>query len=71
LTTRSGPREWDVEWPSDVDLGAFEPVNHDLLAILADLRGLLVSVRCWDKCKVPEKREAAEFHLGYLRERFG
>jgi hypothetical protein len=35
------------------------------------LRSLCVSVWCFAKYHIPEKREAANYHLGYLRERFG
>ena len=65
-----GPREWDIGFLPDIDLASFEPVNRDLLAILADLRSLCVSVWCWEKHEVPEMREAAQYHLEYLRERF-
>jgi hypothetical protein len=66
-----GPREWDIGFlPPDIDLAAFEPVSGDLLSILAVLRSLCVSVWCWAKYDMPEKREAAEYHLGYLRKRF-
>jgi hypothetical protein len=66
-----GPREWDVGWLSDVDLAAFEPIHRDRLSVLSDLRSLCVSVWCFAKYHIPEKREAANYHLGYLRERFG
>jgi hypothetical protein len=66
-----GPREWDIGClPPDTDLTAFEPVNRDALAVLGDLRSICVSVWCWAKYDMPEKREAAEYHLGYLKERF-
>jgi hypothetical protein len=65
-----GPREWDVWWLADVDLIAFEPIDRNLLAVLRVLRSLCVSVWCWAKYDMPEKREAAEYHLGYLKELF-
>ncbi len=65
-----GPREWDIGWLPNRDLNAFEPVNPDLSSVLRDLRSWCVSVWCWDKYELPEKREAAEYHLGYLRQRF-
>jgi Ser/Thr protein kinase RdoA (MazF antagonist) len=65
-----GPREWDIASLPDVDLASFEPVNRQLLAILRDLRSLCVSVWCWEHYNVPEKRDAAHYHLGYLRRRF-
>jgi Ser/Thr protein kinase RdoA (MazF antagonist) len=63
-----GPREWDVGWPPEAELAAFEPLNRDALVVLGYLRSLCVSVWCWDLADIPEKREAAEYHLGYLRE---
>jgi hypothetical protein len=66
-----GPREWDVGWLPDADLSAFEPINRDLLSSLADLRSLCVSVWCWAEYGMPEKKEAAEYHLEYLKDRFG
>jgi hypothetical protein len=65
-----GPREWDIGFLPDIDLTQFDAVNLDLLSVLSDLRSLCVSVWCWAKYEMPEKREAAEFHLGYLKERF-
>jgi Ser/Thr protein kinase RdoA (MazF antagonist) len=66
-----GPREWDIGWLPDIALAAFEPVNRNVLSVLHYLRSLCVSVWCWDKYDLPEKREAAEYHLSYLRQRFG
>jgi hypothetical protein len=65
-----GPHEWDIGALPNVDLSAFEPVNRDLLSTLSDLRSLCVSVWCWAKYDLLEKREAAEYHLAYLKERF-
>jgi len=66
-----GPREWDIGWLADVDLAPLEPVNRGRLSVLSDLRSLCVSVWCFAKYHIIEKREAAHYHLGYLRERFG
>jgi Ser/Thr protein kinase RdoA (MazF antagonist) len=63
-----GPREWDIGWLPEAELAAFEPLNRDALVVLGYLRSLCVSVWCWDLADVPEKREAAEYHLGYLKE---
>jgi Ser/Thr protein kinase RdoA (MazF antagonist) len=65
-----GPREWDIGFLPNIDMTAFEPLDRDLLSALSDLRSLCVSVWCWAKYDVPEKREAAEYHLAYLKERF-
>jgi hypothetical protein len=43
-------------------------LNRDALVVLGYLRSLCVSVWCWDLADIPEKREAAEYHLNYLRE---
>jgi aminoglycoside phosphotransferase (APT) family kinase protein len=62
-----GPREWDLSGFPDADLGAFEPINRDLLTTLRYLRSLCVVVWCSEQYDMPEKREAAEYHLRYLR----
>lgn len=63
-----GPREWDIGFLPELELAAFEPLNRDTLVALGYLRSLCVSVWCWALAEIPEKREAAEYHLGYLRE---
>jgi Ser/Thr protein kinase RdoA (MazF antagonist) len=65
-----GPREWDIGWLPDAGLRAFAPVDRELLSVFSDLRSLCVCVWCWDKYLTPEQREAADYHLGYLRDRF-
>lgn len=66
-----GPREWDIGFlPPGIDLAAFGLIDRDLFAILSDLRSLCVAVRCWAKYDIGEKREAADYHLAYLKERF-
>jgi hypothetical protein len=65
-----GPREWDVGWLPDVDLVAFESIDRSRLSVLSDLRSLCVSVWCFAKYDMADKREAADYHLGYLKERF-
>ena len=62
-----GPREWDIGWIAGTRLAGFEPVNRDLLATLGYLRSVCVSVWCWEKYEIPEKRDAAKYHLEYLR----
>ncbi|MGA7808275.1 phosphotransferase [Bradyrhizobium sp.] len=66
-----GPCEWDVGWLPEVDLAQFEPMNQDLLSAFHYLRSLCTSVWCWARYDVPEKREAADYHLEYLRAEFG
>jgi Ser/Thr protein kinase RdoA (MazF antagonist) len=63
-----GPREWDICWMPDIT--AFEPIDHHLHAVLADLRSICVSVWCWALADIPEKREAAEYHLNRLKLRY-
>jgi hypothetical protein len=65
-----GPREWDVGWLPDADLVGFEPIDYSRLSVLSDLRSLCVSVWCFAKYDMADKREAADYHLGYLKERF-
>jgi predicted trehalose synthase len=66
-----GPREWDVGWLPEADLVQFEPMNQDLLSAFHYLRSVCTSVWCWAKYDVPEKREAADYHLEYLRAELG
>ena len=49
-----------------IDLSPFEPVDRELFSVLSDLRSLCVAVWCWAKYEMPDKREAAEYHLGLL-----
>jgi hypothetical protein len=61
-----GPREWDA---SGVPyLPAFQPIDMQIFALMADLRSLCVSVWCWALAADPEKRGAAEYHLDRLKE---
>jgi hypothetical protein len=66
-----GPREWDVGSLAGASLVQFGPLNQDLLSAFHYLRSLCTSVWCWARYDVPEKREAAEYHLEYLRAEFG
>jgi hypothetical protein len=66
-----GPREWDIGFLGDADLAPFEPIDCELYAHLSDVRSVCVAAWCWAKYEMPEKRAAADYHLGYLRERFG
>jgi hypothetical protein len=65
-----GPREWDIGWLPDPGSKAFAPVDGDLLSLLSNLRSLCVSVWCWAKYETPDEREAAEYHLEYLKEQY-
>jgi hypothetical protein len=66
-----GPREWDLGWLPQIDLALFEPVHRGRLSALSDMRSLCVSVWCFARYDIPDKREAADYHLGYLKGRFG
>jgi hypothetical protein len=66
-----GPREWDVGGLPDADLRLFEPIHRGRLSVLSDLRSLCVTVWCFAAYDIPGKREAADYHLAYLKERFG
>jgi hypothetical protein len=63
-----GPREWDYCWVPEPS--AFAPIDHDLHAVLSDMRSVCVSVWCWALAHIPEKREAAEYHLACLKTRY-
>ena len=64
-----GPPEWDIGFLPDADLSLFGPLDRELCDALADLRSICVAVWCFAKYDLPEKREAADFHLGWLKER--
>lgn len=65
-----GPREWDIGSLPEADLAPFEPIEHEALSLLQYMRSLCISVWCWALFDRPEKREAAEYHLGRLKEHF-
>jgi len=64
-----GPREWDIGFLPSSDLSPFGPIDRELFDGLSDLRSLCVAVWCFAKYDNPEKREAADYHLGWLKER--
>ena len=66
-----GPVEWDVaSLPRDA-WSEFPDINHELVALLANLRSLCVSVWCWaDFDRSAETSEAAMHHLRRLKRRF-
>lgn len=65
-----GPLEWDLACLPETALAIVPVVNAELLAVLRDLRSVCVAVWCWaEPDRAPEKRQAAEYHLGRLRER--
>lgn len=67
-----GPIEWDVinlpasTWPE------FDGLDAALMALLADVRSLCVAVWCWAEFdRSVASAEAAIYHLGHLKARFG
>jgi thiamine kinase-like enzyme len=63
-----GPVEWDICGlicsDEDYDRG------ETLLSLLGDFKSFCVSVWCWDLAHVPEKLEAAQYHLARLKARY-
>ena len=61
-------------WLTERQFARLEPLlptdNRDLISVLSDLRSLCMSVWCFAKYDITDKPEAAEYHLGYLKERF-
>jgi Ser/Thr protein kinase RdoA (MazF antagonist) len=68
-TACRGPREWDIGFLPEAGRSLFGATDPDLFDGLADFRSLCVAVWCFALYDVPEKREAADFHLGCLKER--
>ena len=62
-----GPREWDFSSLPESAVATADPLNPKLMAMMRLLRSLCVAVWCWNQCDLPEKREAAEFHLSLLK----
>jgi aminoglycoside phosphotransferase (APT) family kinase protein len=64
-----GPPEWDAGFlPA---LAEPRPIDREPHELLADLRSFCVSVWCWDLAHMPQKREAAEYHLDRLKRLYG
>jgi hypothetical protein len=61
-------------WLTERQFARLEPLlptdNRDLLSVLSDLRSLCILVWCFAKYDITDKPEAAEYQLGYLKERF-
>jgi Ser/Thr protein kinase RdoA (MazF antagonist) len=70
-STCLGPPAWDIAFLPDDALSAFAPIDRGVLAVLSGLRSLCVSVWCRKAYHLPEKRAAADYHLRFLKERFG
>jgi hypothetical protein len=63
-----GPTEWDIGFLPDADPSLFGPLDRGLYDALAELRSICVAVWCFAKYDLPEKREAADYHLVWLKE---
>ncbi len=66
-----GPPEWDIGFFPEADSSLFAPFDRELYDALADLRSICVAVWCFARYDVPEKGEAADVHLGWLKQRAG
>src|SRR5690242_8626952 len=64
-----GPPEWDVGFLPDADPPLVGALDRELSDALGDLRSICVATWCFAKYDLPEKREAADYHLGWLKER--
>ena len=63
------PREIDFLPFSEGNLSALPHLDRRLMNILGALKSFCVAVWCWSQPgRAPEVREAAEYHLGRLRE---
>jgi predicted trehalose synthase len=63
-----GPPEWDIGFLPDADPSLFGPLDRELYDALAVLRSICVAVWCFAKYDLPEKREAADYHLAWLKQ---
>jgi hypothetical protein len=65
-----GPKEWDVAGVERQAVKAYGPVDAGLLSLLKTARLLCITTWCWTQPdRDPEIREAAEYHLKYLKRR--
>jgi hypothetical protein len=63
----TGPLEWDLSALPGGGAGVFPDVDHELLAVLRQLRSLCVAVWCWQRPgRTPEIDRAARLHLNRL-----
>lgn len=68
----SGPLEWDVVTLPRSAWSEFPGLDPELMALLGQLRSLCVAIWCWaDFHRSAETAEAATYHLGRLKARFG
>jgi Phosphotransferase enzyme family len=63
----TGPLEWDLSALPGGGAGVFPDIDHELLAVLRQLRSLCVAVWCWQRPgQTPEIDRAARLHLNLL-----
>jgi aminoglycoside phosphotransferase (APT) family kinase protein len=63
-----GPPEWDIGFLPDADPALSGPVDRELYDALAELRSICVAVWCFARYDLPDKREAADYHLAWLKQ---
>jgi len=67
-TACRGPVEWDLSAMGHEAIGAFGPIDWQLLALLRRMQSMCVAVKCWlDPDRAPEVAEAALVHMRLLR----
>jgi thiamine kinase-like enzyme len=65
-----GPREWDLATMDGQTVESYGTVDLSLLSLLKTARLLCVTTWCWTQPdRDPEIREAAQYHLEYLKRR--
>jgi hypothetical protein len=64
-----GPKEWDLAALDEVGVSAYGTANPSLLALSKTARLFCIVTWCWTQPdRAPEVREAAEYHLEYLKQ---
>jgi hypothetical protein len=63
-----GPKEWDLAALDEEGVRAYGGADPSLLALLRTARLFCIVTWCWTQPdRAPEVREAAEYHLEYLK----
>ena len=64
-----GPREWDLAALDEEGVSAYGVADPSLLAVSKTARLFCIVTWCWTQPdRAPEVREAAEYHLAYLKD---
>ena len=67
-----GPLEWDVGFLPAATWPEFTGLDRSLISLLADVRSCCVATWCWAEFdRSAATKEAAVYHLGELKRRFG